>query len=129
MTIPPLAELLTQPVQAYLATVMPDGSPQLTQVWIDTDGEHIVVNTVQGIRRRATSSEIPEWRSISPIRPVPSKYWFVRGEVVGVTDEGGAEHIEKLSMRYSGRPYEWYGGRDQVRLIVTIRADSAHSMG
>jgi hypothetical protein len=44
----------------------------------------------------------------------------VRGRVVNVTTEGGAEHIDKLSQKYSGRPYPWYGGRDQVRVILTI---------
>jgi hypothetical protein len=53
----------------------------------------------------------------------------VRGRVVDVTREGGVEHIEALSQRYLGRPYPWYGGRDQVRLVVTIAADRLHSMG
>jgi hypothetical protein len=50
------------------------------------------------------------------------------GRVVKMTTEGGAEHIEVLARRYTGRPYAWYGGRDQVRVIVTIAADKMHDM-
>ena len=45
---PELLALLKQPSTCYIATTMPDGSPQVTQVWCDTDGEHILVNTVEG---------------------------------------------------------------------------------
>jgi hypothetical protein len=40
-----------------------------------------------------------------------------------VTEEGGAEHIERLAQKYTGGPYPWFGGRDQVRVILTIEAD------
>ena len=46
-----------------------------------------------------------------------------------ITTEGGAEHIEALAQRYLGAPYPWYGGRDQVRVILTIRADKVRGMG
>jgi hypothetical protein len=48
---------------------------------------------------------------------------------VHLTTEGGAEHIEQLSQKYTGQPYPWYGGRDQVRVIVTIEADPISDMG
>jgi hypothetical protein len=59
----------------------------------------------------------------------PFRYYTVRGRVVDVTAEGGAEHIEALSQRYTGAPYAWYGGRDQVRVILTIDADKIHQVG
>jgi hypothetical protein len=58
----------------------------------------------------------------------PSRYYAIRGRVVNLTTEGGAEHIEALAQRYTGRPYAWYGGRGQVRVILTIRADKIHDM-
>jgi hypothetical protein len=48
---------------------------------------------------------------------------------VGITTEGGAEHIEALAQRYLGGPYPWYGGRNQTRVILTISADKIHGMG
>lgn len=59
----------------------------------------------------------------------PSRYYAIRGQVVGITTKGGAEHIEKLAQRYLGTAYPWYGGRDQVRIILTIRADRIRTMG
>jgi hypothetical protein len=47
---------------------------------------------------------------------------------VKITTEGGAEHIDALSQRYMGQPYAWYGGRNQIRVILTIRADKIHDM-
>ncbi len=46
-----------------------------------------------------------------------------------MTTEGAADHINALAVRYTGEPYQWYGGRDQVRLKVTVRPDSVHAMG
>jgi hypothetical protein len=58
----------------------------------------------------------------------PSRYFAVRGHVTNITTEGGVEHIDFLAQRYTGGPYQWYGGRDQVRVILTITADKIHSM-
>ena len=49
--------------------------------------------------------------------------------VVSITAEGGAEHIEALAQRYLGAPYPWFGGRDQVRVILSITADKIHGVG
>ena len=46
-----------------------------------------------------------------------------------MTRKGGADHIETLTQRYLGGPYPWYGGRDQIRIIVTIQADRIHAQG
>jgi hypothetical protein len=50
----------------------------------------------------------------------PSRSFEVRGTVVEVTEDGAREHIDELAQRYIGRPYPWFGGRDQVRLLVRI---------
>lgn len=50
----------------------------------------------------------------------PSRYVQVRGAVIDVTTEGAVDHIEKLSHKYTGKPYSWYGGRDQERVIFVI---------
>jgi hypothetical protein len=56
-------------------------------------------------------------------------HFWARGRVTNITTEGGAEHIEVLAQRYTGGPYQWCGGRDQVRVILTITANSIHSIG
>ena len=123
-----LIALLHQPSLCYVATLMPDGSPQMTQTWVDTDGEHIIINTVQGFQKVNNVGRDPRV-AVSVSDPSnPSRYYAIRGRVVGITTEGGAEHIEALSQRYLGSPYPWYGGRNQVRVILTVTADKIHAM-
>ena len=59
----------------------------------------------------------------------PSRYFAVRGRVVEATTDGAAEHIEHLAQRYTGGPYPWYGGRDQVRVLLRIAPERIHAMG
>ena len=124
-----LIALLRQPSPCFLATVMPDGSPQLTQTWVDTDGTHVIINTVQGSQKVRNIERDPRVAVTVSDPSNPSRYYAVRGRVVNVTTEGGAEHIEALAQRYLGGPYPWYGGRDQIRVILSITANSIHSMG
>ena len=130
MDLPPdLLALLRRPSTCYLATTMPDGSPQLTQTWVDTDGTHVVINTVQGFQKARNVERDPRVAVTVSDPANPSRYYAVRGRVVRATTEGGAEHIDALAQRYLGTPYPWYGGRDQVRLVLTIEADRIHAMG
>jgi PPOX class probable F420-dependent enzyme len=124
-----LRALLEQPSPCYVATTMPDGSPQLTQTWVDTDGEHILINTVQGFQKVRNLQRDPRVAVAVGDPAAPSRYFQVRGVVVEITAEGGAEHIEKLAQRYLGTPYPWFGGRDQVRLLVKIRPDKISGIG
>jgi len=124
-----LLDLLQQPSTCYVSTVMPDGSPQLTQTWVDTDGANIVINTVQG-NQKARNVERDPRVAVTVSDPAnPSRYFAVRGRVTAATTQGGTEHIERLAQRYLGGPYPWYGGRDQVRLVLTVTAEKIHTMG
>jgi PPOX class probable F420-dependent enzyme len=126
-----LISLLHKPSTCYIATTMADGSPQLTQTWVDTDGEHILINTVQGFQKVRNVERDPRVAVTVADPDNPRRYVAVRGRVVGVTAEGGAEHIEKLAQKYLGGPYPWSraGGREQVRLILTISAEKIHGLG
>ena len=121
--------LLRRPSTCYVATTMPDGSPQLTQTWVDTDGERVLINTVQGYRKAKNVERDPRVALAFSDPANPSRYYEVRGRVVEATTEGGAEHIEKLARRYLGGPYPWYGGRDQTRLVLAIEPEKINSMG
>lgn len=124
-----LIALLRQPSLCFLATVMPDGSPQVTQTWVDTDGEHVVINSVRDHQKVKNVERDPRVAVNVCDVSSPARYYAIRGRVIGITAEGGAEHIEALAHRYLGIPYPWYGGRDQVRVILTIKADKVHGMG
>ena len=124
-----LLDLLRKPSPCFVATINPDGSPQLTQTWVDTDGEHVLVNTVEGFQKVRNLRRDPRI-SLNVTDPDNTfRYFRIRGRVVDITAEGGAEHIDVLAKRYTGAPYAWYGGRDQVRLIVTIEAEHVSGMG
>jgi PPOX class probable F420-dependent enzyme len=124
-----LIALLRQPSPCFLTTLMPDGSPQLTETWVDTDGTHVIINSVQGSQKVRNIERDPRVAVGVSDPSNPSRYYAVRGRVVNVSTEGGAEHIETLAQRYLGGPYPWYGGRDQVRVILSIAAAKIHGMG
>ena len=124
-----LIAVLRQPSPCFLATLMPDGSPQMTRTWADTDGEHVVINPVQGHQKVKNVERDPRVAVNVCDASSSSRYYAIRGRVVGITTEGGAEHIETFAQRYLGTPCPWYGGRDQVRVTLTIRADKIRAMG
>jgi PPOX class probable F420-dependent enzyme len=124
-----LLELLRRPSPCFVTTLMPDGSPQLTQTWVDTDGEHVVINTVVGHQKARNIERDPRVAVAVADPDRPSRYFAVRGRVVRATTHGGDEHIEQLAQRYLGRSYPGFGGGPETRLVVSIAADSIHSIG
>ena len=118
-----LLALLRESSTCYLATSMADGSPQLTQTWVDTDGEHVLINSVRGHLKVRNIERDPRVAVAISDPDKPVRYFQVRGRVLEVTTDGAAEHIEKLAQRYLGGPYPWYGGRGQTRVLITIEAD------
>ena len=121
-------ELMRKPSPCFITTLMPDGSPQMTETWVDTDGEHVIINSVQTHLKVKNIARDPRVAVAVCDASDPSRYYAIRGRVVKVTTDGGEAHIEALSQRYTGGPYAWYGGRDQVRVILTIAADKIHIM-
>jgi PPOX class probable F420-dependent enzyme len=129
MTLPPeLLQLLRGPSPCFLSTLMPDGSPQLTQTWVDTDGSAILINSVL-THQKVRNVERDPRVSVAVSNPdSPSRYIGIRGRVTAITTEGAVEHIEHLAQRYLGTPYPWYGGRDQTRVILTIVSDRINTL-
>ncbi len=109
-TIPASHEdLLTGKVYVTLATVQPDGQPQCTVVWIDYDGEHVLVNTASG-RQKDRNLRARPMATILAVDPQDPWRWVeVRGRVVDSMEEGAVEHIHKLARRYTDKD-SYYGG-------------------
>ncbi|MGY1754275.1 PPOX class F420-dependent oxidoreductase [Blastococcus sp. SYSU D01042] len=122
-----LLDLLRRPSPCFLSTLMPDGSPQMTQTWVDTDGRDVLINTVRGHQKVRNVERDPRVALNVADPDDPSRYFEVRGRVTEVTEVGAREHIDELSQRYIGRPYPWFGGRDQVRLLVRITPEKVTS--
>lgn len=103
----------------YLATLMADGTPQVTPVWFDTDGEYILVNTNEGRVKDRNMKARPQVAMVIQDPEEKERYLGMRGEVVGYTREGADEHINKLSLRYSNKPWDYQQG--QRRIIFRIK--------
>ena len=118
-------DLLTGPVVVALTTVMPNGQPQSTPIWVDWDGECVLVNTARG-RVKDRNMQQRARVTVLAIDPKDHYRWLeIRGQVEDSTEEGAVEHIDKLSWRYDNQPY--YAGKNeairraQTRVIYKIR--------
>jgi PPOX class probable F420-dependent enzyme len=120
-------DLLEGPVYTTLATVMPDGQPQLTVVWCTYDGELIRVNTRRGSQKDKNMTARP-MATIMAIDPKNPYRWLqVRGAVEEITEEGAIDHINSLAQLYANKP-TYYGGvapaemeRAETRIVCKIR--------
>jgi PPOX class probable F420-dependent enzyme len=106
---------------------MADGSPQVTETWVDTDGKNVVINTVQSHQKVRNVERDARVAVAVADRDNPSRYVEIRGRVADLTETGGAEHIDQMSHKYLGRPYPSFGGGGQVRVIMTIEADKVRA--
>jgi PPOX class probable F420-dependent enzyme len=105
----------------HVATVMPDGSPQVSPVWIDIedDTDLILVNTALG-RVKTRNMERDPHVAISVVDSEdPYTMVAVRGRVVEVTREGAEDHIDFLSRKYGGRDYPDHGDRVLFKIAAT----------
>lgn len=112
------------------ATVMPDGTPQVTPVWVDYDGDHVLVNTARGRQKERNVRQNPKV-GISVFDPEdPYRYVSVRGEVDEVTEDGAVEHINELAQRYMGQEeYPNLGEERGGRVLIKIRPDRVVTSG
>jgi PPOX class probable F420-dependent enzyme len=119
-----LLDLLRRPSPCFIATLMPDGSPQLTETWVATDGEHVVLNIVGG-HQKARNIERDPRVAVNVVDPENvNRYYAVRGRVISMITEGGRESIDEISHKYLGIPYpNFTGNPNETRVIVTIEAD------
>ena len=108
---------------AIIATVMADGSPQATAVWIDTDGENVIFNTAEGRVKTDNLRRDPRVAVCVLNADNPYEQVTVRGRVVEITAEGADAHIDALAKRYLGA--DSYPGRQagERRVIVRIAPD------
>jgi PPOX class probable F420-dependent enzyme len=121
------AEILNKRSFAHVATVNKDGTPQVTPVWVDYDGELVLINSAKG-RKKDRNLRARRTVALSVQDPDdPYRYLGLQGEIVEITEEGGAAHINKLSHKYRDRDYSLPEG--QIRVIYKIRPTRVWTMG
>jgi PPOX class probable F420-dependent enzyme len=117
-------ELFGQKTFAHFATLMEEGTPQVTPVWVDYDGEYVLINTARGRQKEQNVVRDPKV-GVSILDPNdPYRFISIRGEVEELTEEGAIEHIDSLAQRYMGvDEYPHHGGDEGERVIIKIRPD------
>lgn len=108
---------------AHLATNMADGRPQVTPVWIDFDGQHILVNSATARVKDKNMRRDKRVALSIPDPDNPYRYISVLGEVVEITQEGADAHIDQLAQRYLGKAKYPYHRPGEARVIFKIRPD------
>jgi PPOX class probable F420-dependent enzyme len=123
------ADLLDKPAFGNLGTLMKDGSPQVTPVWVDYDGKHVRINSAKGRVKDKNIRRDPRV-SIALQDPAnPYRYLEIRGRVVEITEDGADEHINKLSQKYLGKPVYPFRRPEEVRVLYKIAPEKVSSMG
>jgi PPOX class probable F420-dependent enzyme len=110
--------LLREKVLAHVATVMPDGSPHVTPVWVDTDGEAVLFNTAKGRVKYRNLSRDPRIAISVTDRNDDYRTVVIRGRAE-LIDEGAEEHIDRLAKKYRG--VDRYPNRQPGEQRVTVR--------
>jgi PPOX class probable F420-dependent enzyme len=122
-------DLFTKVAFAHLATLMSDGSPQVTPVWVDYDGAYVRVNSAKGRvkdknmrrdRRVALSIQDPD---------NPYRYLAIQGDVVEITENGADAHIDALAKKYLGKERYPFRSPGEVRVIYKIRPNKVSTSG
>ncbi|MFF1919367.1 PPOX class F420-dependent oxidoreductase [Streptomyces sp. NPDC058221] len=117
-----LKALLDTPVFVTVATVQPDGSPQLSPVWVKRDGDDVLISTTAGRRKERNIARDPRVSVVVQPFDAPYTYAEIRGTAT-LTTEGGQELIDELSLKYTGKKYADFNagsGDDDERVVVRI---------
>ncbi len=121
-------KLFSGPNFAHLATLMPDGSPQVTPVWVDIDVDRILVNTAEGRVKPRNVRRDPRVAISIHNQDNPYSSAYIRGRVVEITNEGAEEHIDKLAKKYLGQDSYPYRQPGERRVILVIEPEHVASM-
>jgi PPOX class probable F420-dependent enzyme len=130
VTIPEqFKDLFRKKAFAHLATLMSDGSPQVTPVWCDYDGTYIRVNSAKG---RLKDKNMGRNRKVALDIVDPDngyRHMAVRGEVAEITEQGADAHIDRLAKKYLDKDKYPFRQQGEVRVIYKIRPERVTTMG
>ena len=126
---PGFQKLLQEAAFCQLATLMPDGSPQVTQVWVDTDGEHILIITAQGRQKEQNVQRDPRV-AVNVVDPANAfRLGMVRGRVVEVTTAGADELLDRLAKKYLNEETYPFRRPEEVPVTLKILPEKINEIG
>src|SRR5215467_2700284 len=122
-------DLFKKKAFASLGTLMPDGRPQVTPVWCDWDGQHVIINSAKGRQKDRNLRRDPRV-SLAIIDPDNAyRYMEIRGRVVEITEQGADAHIDKMAKKYLGEDKYPYGQPGEIRVMYKIQPEHTTTMG
>ena len=124
-----LVQLLREPAYCQIASLMPDGSPQITQVWVDTDGQHVLVNTAEG-RQKVRNIRRDPRVAVNVVDPANAwRLATIRGQVVEITTEGADALIDQLANRYLGVESYPFRTPEETRITLKVAPERISEIG
>ncbi len=122
-------ELFQKKSFGHLATLLPNGTPQTSPVWVDFDDTHVLVNSARGRLKDKNMRQRPQVALSIQDPADPYRYLEVRGRVVEITEQGAEEHIDRLAKRYLGLDRYPYRQLGEVRVIYKIKPERTSTQG
>ena len=120
---PEVAKLLEGKNFAFVATLMNDGSPQITPTWVDLEQNTILVNTAEGRVKHKNVSRDPRVAVSVFDHNNPYNMVSIRGRVIEQTRSGADEHIDKLAKKYFGVDKYPFRSPSETRVILKIKPE------
>jgi len=122
-------DLFNKKAFAVLTTLMPDGSPQTQPVWVDFENGRVLVNSALGRQKDKNMRRDPRV-AITLIDPDnPYRYLEIRGKVKEVTQNGAAQHIDKMAKKYLDKDKYPFAQPGEQRVLYKIEPEKIHTMG
>ncbi len=124
-------DLLRDDVKAFLflATLMPNGAPQNTPIWFNTDGEHILINSAKGRVKDRNMRRDPRVALCIQDPSNPYRYLQIRGKVIEITEAGANDHIDALMFKYRGEAKYPYKKPGEIRVRYTVQIEKVDAHG
>lgn len=122
-------DLFRKPAFAHLATLMPDGRPQVSPVWCDFDGTYVLFNSARGRQKDRNLQRDPRVSMCIADPENPYRYLEIRGHVVEITEQGADDHINRLTKRYLNLDTYPYRQPGEVRVIFKIEPQHTTGIG
>lgn len=122
-------DLIEGPVVVSLATILPDGRPQVTPVWCDLQDGYLRINTAKGRRKHRDMEERPDVTVMALDPENPFRYVEIRGRVAEMTEEGADQHIDQLARTYMGVDRYPNHTDSETRIICKIEPSVVSGMG
>jgi len=122
-------DLFAKRAFACLGTLMPDGSPQVTPVWCDLEGDYVVFNSARGRQKDRNIRRDPRVALAIVDPDNPYRYLEIRGRVVEISEQGADVHIDKLAKKYLGVDKYPYRQAGEVRVIYKLQPEHTSMMG